>query len=147
MRISRTTAPWVAATRLLACVALAVAWPAPAAADHISCPSGNACIWAGTAWHTDGYGLRYVRFESHIRNYGEWRYGEQDATSSSTYSAYKNASSVSNRGTMCTAYFYDTVEAGPTYLVFKWARGTGDKNLSDGPAGSNNVFASGYFRC
>lgn len=115
---------------------------APASADHVACPSGNACIWAGTGFQSDGDHDRWVQFSQYIPNYDLWYYGQQTGGQSS-YTAYRNASSVSNRGNFDTAYFYTGTNASGTR--FAWARQTGDQDLSNGPSGSNNAFASGYF--
>jgi len=122
--------------------ALALATPgSPAGAHHVSCPTYNACIWAGTGWQTDGDHDRYVRFSRYIPNFGDWRYGQQTGGTSS-YTANNNASSMSNRGTVDRAYLFNGYKSG---AVYSWAPGSGDQDLSNGPAGFNNVFSSGYF--
>lgn len=119
--------------------------PAPAAADHIGCESGNACIWAGTSWQTDGVHGRHLHFQSHIPDFNDWYYGEQHPiVGLSSYTAWGNASSMSNNRNEYVHFFAaNNCSSGDGEWI--WAPITGDKNLSNGPSGSNNAFKSGAF--
>ncbi|MGH9245963.1 MAG: hypothetical protein ACRD29_16930 [Acidimicrobiales bacterium] len=137
-----------AAGAIAAAVAAAVVFlpTTPVAADHIGCESGNACIWAGTQWQTDGVHERHLHFGLYIPNFNQWRYGSQHAAPAccSAYTAWSNASSMSNNGNFETAFFF-TGGANCDGPNFAWLKKTGDKNLADGPAGSNNAFKSAAF--
>ncbi|MGH9247550.1 MAG: peptidase inhibitor family I36 protein [Acidimicrobiales bacterium] len=126
-----------AALATIAAGGTTLATSGPASADHIPCPSGRACIWGGTGWQSDGRHDWRHSFVNYDTDFSNNHYG------GTAYFASNNASSMSNKGDFDTVYFYNGASC--TGDVWSWGKNTGDKNLSDGPAGSNNVFSSGAF--